>query len=42
MRRESDKTLLGEVDSVEEAYELIAANLPDGCGPAIDGTPDDL
>ncbi|WP_129767227.1 DUF6193 family natural product biosynthesis protein [Streptomyces sp. L-9-10] len=42
VRRESDKTLLGEVDSVEEAYELIAANLPDGCGPAIDGTPDDL
>ncbi|MFY0511265.1 DUF6193 family natural product biosynthesis protein [Streptomyces anulatus] len=42
VRRESDKTMLGEVDTVEEAYELIAASLPDGCGPAIDGTPDDL
>ncbi|MFE4449636.1 DUF6193 family natural product biosynthesis protein [Streptomyces sp. NPDC056796] len=42
VRRESDKTLLGEVDTVEEAYELIAANLPDGCGPAVDGTPDDV
>ncbi|MEV8003571.1 DUF6193 family natural product biosynthesis protein [Streptomyces parvus] len=42
VRRESDKTLLGEVDTVEEAYALIAASLPDGCGPAIDGTPGDL
>ncbi|MFH9619070.1 DUF6193 family natural product biosynthesis protein [Streptomyces pratensis] len=42
VRRESDRTLLGEVDTVEEAYELIAANLPDGCGPAVDGTPDDV
>ncbi|MFF3094980.1 DUF6193 family natural product biosynthesis protein [Streptomyces cyaneofuscatus] len=42
VRRESDRTLLGEVDSVEEAYELVAAHLPGGCGPAIDGTPDDL
>ncbi|MEV7902402.1 DUF6193 family natural product biosynthesis protein [Streptomyces anulatus] len=42
VRRESDKTMLGEIDTVEEAYELIAASLPDGCGPAIDGTPDDL
>ncbi|MER5358631.1 DUF6193 family natural product biosynthesis protein [Streptomyces sp. NPDC002785] len=42
VRRESDKTLIGEVDTVEEAYELIAANLPEGCGPAVDGTPDDL
>ncbi|MEU5283036.1 DUF6193 family natural product biosynthesis protein [Streptomyces sp. CA-278952] len=42
VRRESGKTMLGEVDTVEEAYELIAARLPDGCGPAIDGTPDGL
>ncbi|MDX3373334.1 DUF6193 family natural product biosynthesis protein [Streptomyces cyaneofuscatus] len=42
VRRESDKTLLGEVDTVEKAYELVAAHLPEGCGPAIDGTPDDL
>src|SRR6478752_2292238 len=41
VRRESSKTLLGEVDTVEDAYNLIAANLPDGCGPAVDGTPDD-
>ncbi|MFF4944932.1 DUF6193 family natural product biosynthesis protein [Streptomyces rubiginosohelvolus] len=42
IRRESDKALLGVVDTLEEAYALIAASLPDGCGPAIDGTPDDL
>ncbi|MFE4368656.1 DUF6193 family natural product biosynthesis protein [Streptomyces sp. NPDC056835] len=42
VRRESDKTLIGEVDTAEEAYELIAAHLPEGCGPAVDGTPDDL
>ncbi|MEV4973693.1 DUF6193 family natural product biosynthesis protein [Streptomyces scopuliridis] len=42
VRRESDHTLIGEVDTVEEAYELIADNLPEGCGPAVDGTPDDL
>ncbi len=42
IRRESDRTTLGEVDTLEEAYALIAASLPDGCGPAIDGTADDL
>jgi hypothetical protein len=42
VRRQSDKTLLGAVETVEEAYELIAAHLPEGCGPAVDGTPDDL
>ncbi|ALC21053.1 DUF6193 family natural product biosynthesis protein [Streptomyces pristinaespiralis] len=42
VRRQSDNTLLGAVETVEEAYELIAANLPEGCGPAVDGTPDDL
>ncbi|MFD7669662.1 DUF6193 family natural product biosynthesis protein [Streptomyces anulatus] len=42
VRRASDKTLLGEVDTVEAAYALIAATLPEGCGPAVDGTPDDL
>nr|WP_323180874.1 DUF6193 family natural product biosynthesis protein [Streptomyces sp. NBC_01142] len=29
-------------ETVEEAYDLIAANLPEGCGPAVDGTPDTL
>ncbi|WP_238442214.1 DUF6193 family natural product biosynthesis protein [Streptomyces pratensis] len=42
VRRESDKALLGEVDTIEEAYKLIAATLPEGCGPAIDGSADDL
>ncbi|MEU1893135.1 DUF6193 family natural product biosynthesis protein [Streptomyces pristinaespiralis] len=42
VRRQSDNTFLGAVETVDEAYELIAANLPEGCGPAVDGTPDDL
>ncbi|NED08230.1 hypothetical protein G3I55_42095 [Streptomyces sp. SID6648] len=42
VRRQSDQSLLGVVDTLEEAYVLIAASLPDGCGPAIAGTPDDL
>ncbi|MFF3685281.1 DUF6193 family natural product biosynthesis protein [Streptomyces sp. NPDC002187] len=33
---------LGEVDTVEEAYALVAANLPEGCGPAVIGTADDV
>ncbi|MCX4821057.1 DUF6193 family natural product biosynthesis protein [Streptomyces sp. NBC_01142] len=40
--RHSDRTVLGEPDTVEEAVELIVASLPDNCGPAIEGTPDDL
>lgn len=40
--RHSDGTVLGEPETVEEAIALIVANLPDGCGPAIDGTVDDL
>ncbi|MFF3685279.1 DUF6193 family natural product biosynthesis protein [Streptomyces sp. NPDC002187] len=42
VRRQSDNTLLGEGETVEEAYDLIAATLPEGCGPAVDGTPEDL
>ncbi|WP_406738309.1 DUF6193 family natural product biosynthesis protein [Streptomyces sp. NBC_00853] len=42
VRRQSDNTLLGVTDTVEEAYRLIAAHLPEGCGPAIDGTANDL
>ncbi|WP_328396860.1 DUF6193 family natural product biosynthesis protein [Streptomyces sp. NBC_00390] len=42
VRRQSDNTFLGEVETVEEAYDLVAASLPEGCGPAVDGTPDDL
>ncbi|MFH8471458.1 DUF6193 family natural product biosynthesis protein [Streptomyces sp. NPDC018000] len=40
--RQSDGTILGEPETVEEAVALIVANLPEGCGPAIDGTADDL
>ncbi|GGW17076.1 MULTISPECIES: DUF6193 family natural product biosynthesis protein [Streptomyces albovinaceus subgroup] len=42
VRRESDRTLIGVAATVEEAYELIAANLPDNCGPAVFGSADDL
>ncbi|MEU9065102.1 DUF6193 family natural product biosynthesis protein [Streptomyces sp. NPDC048430] len=40
--RQSDGAVLGEPDTVEEAIALIVANLPAGCGPAIDGTAHDL
>lgn len=40
--RHSDKKVLGEPETLESAIELIVANLPEGCGPAVDGTPDDL
>ncbi|WP_343233741.1 DUF6193 family natural product biosynthesis protein [Streptomyces sp. CS131] len=40
--RQSDGTVLGEPDTVEEAVALIVANLPEGCGPAIDGAGHDL
>ncbi|MBT2482743.1 hypothetical protein J7E94_32125 [Streptomyces sp. ISL-94] len=42
VRRQSDNTLPGVTETLEEAYRLIAANLPEGCGPAIDGTANDL
>ncbi|WP_406399846.1 DUF6193 family natural product biosynthesis protein [Streptomyces sp. NBC_00879] len=40
--RLSDGVTLGETETVEEAVKLIVANLPEGCGPAIIGTADDL
>lgn len=40
--RHSDRAVLGEPDTVEEAVELIVRNLPDGCGPAVIGTADDV
>lgn len=40
--RQSDGTVLGEPDTVEEAVALIVANFPEGCGPAIDGSVEDL
>ncbi|MCX4819177.1 DUF6193 family natural product biosynthesis protein [Streptomyces sp. NBC_01142] len=33
---------LGEVDTLEEAFALVVANLPEGCGPAVIGTADDV
>ncbi|MFD4143429.1 DUF6193 family natural product biosynthesis protein [Streptomyces sp. NPDC058572] len=33
---------LGDTSTVEEAFALVVANLPEGCGPAIIGTADDL
>ncbi|WP_229834078.1 DUF6193 family natural product biosynthesis protein [Streptomyces xantholiticus] len=33
---------LGEVHTVEEAFALVVANLPKGCGPAVNGTADDV
>ncbi|MFJ4920269.1 DUF6193 family natural product biosynthesis protein [Streptomyces sp. NPDC088725] len=42
VRRTSDNTLIGEADTAEDAYALIAAHLPEDCGPAVDGSPDDL
>jgi hypothetical protein len=40
--RFSTKTNLGETQTLQEAVDLIAATLPEGCGPAIDGTANDL
>ncbi|WP_406303169.1 DUF6193 family natural product biosynthesis protein [Streptomyces sp. NBC_00885] len=40
--RESDGVNLGEPTTLEEAFALVVANLPEGCGPAIIGTADDL
>lgn len=37
-----DTGVLGEVATVEEAFALVAVNLPEGCGPAIIGTANDL
>ncbi|MFF8787830.1 DUF6193 family natural product biosynthesis protein [Streptomyces sp. NPDC015125] len=38
----SSRQIVGEVDSAEEAAALVVAHFPPGCGPAIDGTADDL
>ncbi|MFC9943088.1 DUF6193 family natural product biosynthesis protein [Streptomyces pratensis] len=42
VHRRSDGSILGEPETVEEAVALIVANLPAGCGPAIDGSAEDL
>jgi hypothetical protein len=33
---------IGEANSPQEAIALVLAHLPHNCGPAIDGTADDL
>ncbi|AJT63298.3 hypothetical protein T261_1612 [Streptomyces lydicus] len=38
----SDRHLVGDTETPEEAVDLIVAHLPPGCGPAIDGTAEDL
>ncbi|MFD9221873.1 DUF6193 family natural product biosynthesis protein [Streptomyces sp. NPDC060064] len=39
---ESDGVNLGEPATLEEAFALVVASLPEGCGPAVIGTADDL
>ncbi|MEV0371090.1 DUF6193 family natural product biosynthesis protein [Streptomyces sp. NPDC050636] len=38
----SNHQLAGDADSAEDAAALVVAHLPPCCGPAIDGTADDL
>ncbi len=33
--------VLGEVATLAEAFAMVVANLPEGCGPAVLGTKDD-
>ncbi|HET6357136.1 DUF6193 family natural product biosynthesis protein [Streptomyces sp.] len=33
---------LGEVDTLDEAFALVVAGLPEHCGPAVHGTAGDL
>ncbi|MER6248932.1 DUF6193 family natural product biosynthesis protein [Streptomyces griseorubiginosus] len=38
----SGREHIGGPVAADEAVELVASHLPAGCGPAVDGTPDDL
>ncbi|MFJ2112818.1 DUF6193 family natural product biosynthesis protein [Streptomyces sp. NPDC087850] len=38
----TEHSIVGEPETLEEAIALIVANLPPGCGSAIEGTADDL
>ncbi|MGJ5829952.1 DUF6193 family natural product biosynthesis protein [Streptomyces ossamyceticus] len=40
--RGSGREQIGGAVTADEAVELVASHLPPGCGPALDGTPDDL
>lgn len=37
-----DRLVIGEAATAEEAVALVIANLPDGCGPAVAGTRDEV
>ena len=36
------REVIGEAGTADQAIALVAANLPDGCGPAVAGTANDL
>ena len=40
--RGSGREQISGAVTADEAVELVASHLPPGCGPALDGTPDDL
>ncbi|WKX70638.1 DUF6193 family natural product biosynthesis protein [Streptomyces sp. XD-27] len=40
VRGPGGKGTLGDVDTLEEAFALVVASLPEDCSPAIDGTAD--
>ncbi|WP_406396804.1 DUF6193 family natural product biosynthesis protein [Streptomyces sp. NBC_01653] len=40
--RGSGRDQIGDAVTADEAVELVASHLPPGCGPALDGMPDDL
>ncbi|WP_406364275.1 DUF6193 family natural product biosynthesis protein [Streptomyces sp. NBC_01579] len=40
--RGSGREQIGDAVTADEAVELVASHLPPGCGPALDGMPDDL
>ncbi|MGW4698671.1 DUF6193 family natural product biosynthesis protein [Kitasatospora cineracea] len=37
-----DESWVGAASTAQEAVRIVRENLPTGCGPAIDGTPDQL
>lgn len=37
-----DRVVLGHATTAADAVTLVVANLPDGCGPAVEGTRDDI
>ncbi|MFJ1709958.1 DUF6193 family natural product biosynthesis protein [Kitasatospora sp. NPDC088346] len=37
-----DKSWVADVSTPQEAVRFVRDNIPEGCGPAIDGTPDQI